>query len=174
MLKVIGDWVSRVVRAARFVATLTLLCSVALNFANIVGRYFLNSPIEWGEEVMLFLMVGIVFLAAVPVSAEGRQIKMDILVNMLPDPGRRALEVLAGLLEIGVVTAIAVIGIPVIKQLYMFDQRSQAANLPLYVPQAMVPLGLLLMALATAMRLVAGRDRPGPSPAAVDSRLREG
>jgi TRAP-type C4-dicarboxylate transport system permease small subunit len=34
------------------------------------------------------------------------------------------------------------------------DQRSQAANIPLVLPQAMIPVGFLLMALLIAVRLI--------------------
>jgi TRAP-type C4-dicarboxylate transport system permease small subunit len=43
---------------------------------------------------------------------------------------------------------------PVITQLAEFDERSQAANFPLFIPQAMVPLGYSLMALLIAFRLL--------------------
>ena len=33
------------------------------------------------------------------------------------------------------------------------DQRSESANIPLVIPQAVVPVGLLLMALLIAIRL---------------------
>jgi TRAP-type C4-dicarboxylate transport system permease small subunit len=34
------------------------------------------------------------------------------------------------------------------------DQRSASANIPLVIPQAVVPLGLVLMALLIAVRLI--------------------
>jgi TRAP-type C4-dicarboxylate transport system permease small subunit len=43
------------------------------------------------------------------------------------------------------------------------DQRSQAANIPLVLPQAMLPIGFLLMGLLIAIRLlVRGAPRPDP------------
>jgi len=45
----------------RVLAGVLLVASVALNFVNVVGRYFFNTSIYWAEEVMLFLMVGCVF-----------------------------------------------------------------------------------------------------------------
>ncbi len=57
-----------------------LVASVALNFANVVGRYFFNASIPWAEEVMLFLMVGCVFLGNGVVAWSGRQIRMDVVV----------------------------------------------------------------------------------------------
>jgi len=35
-----------------------------------------------------------------------------------------------------------------------FDERSQAANFPLVIPQAMLPVGYTLMALVVAARLL--------------------
>ena len=134
-------------------ATATLLLAVALNFANVVGRYFFNAPIEWAEEVMLFMQVGVVFLAAVAVSREGRHIRMDVAVNLLPAGARRCAEMLSQVVEIAVATAITILAIPLVKQLAEFDQRSQAAQLPLAIPQALVPLGFVLIAIAVAVRL---------------------
>ena len=143
-----------VMAVVRVVAGLLLIASVAINFANIIGRYFFSVSLQWAEEVMLFLMVGCVFLGTGLVGWAGRQIRMDVIVSLLPTPARRALELLAELVTIGVSLVLAVFAWPVIHMLAQFDQRSQAANIPLVIPQAMVPLGLTLMALLVAMRLV--------------------
>ena len=42
----------------------------------------------------------------------------------------------------------------------MFDQRSQSADVPMYIPQALVPIGLSIMALLVVIRLLTGGDRP--------------
>ena len=42
----------------RFAAGAMLAASVAINFANIIGRYFLSVSLSWAEEAMLFLMIG--------------------------------------------------------------------------------------------------------------------
>ncbi|MGB6966945.1 MAG: hypothetical protein WBD90_21105, partial [Xanthobacteraceae bacterium] len=43
---------------------------------------------------------------------------------------------------------------PVMTMLAELDQRSDSANIPLVIPQAVVPVGLLLMALLIAVRLI--------------------
>lgn len=145
------DWLAR---SVKLIAALIFLASVALNFANIVGRYFLSAPIEWGEEVMLFMMVGMVFFGAVVISAQGRHIRMDLLIMMFPARLRRAFIAL-GILTEGVVAAVVVwIAIPVIQDLISFDQRAEASGLPLAIPQAIVPVGLTLIALTCVARLV--------------------
>ena len=142
-----------VVRGVQVLATATLLAAVALNFVNIVGRYAFNAPIAWAEEVLLFMQVGVVFLGAVAVSREGRHIRMDVAVNLLPPGPLRIAEVVSQVVELVVAVAVTWLAFPLIRQLAEFDQRSQAAQVPLYVPQALVPLGFTLIAVAVLVRL---------------------
>jgi C4-dicarboxylate transporter, DctQ subunit len=148
----------------RVLSGVLLVGSVALNFANVVGRYFFSASIPWAEEAMLFFMVGCVFLGNGPVAWSGRQIRMDVVVNMLPPKGRAALELLSELVLIATATTIVIFAWPVIRDLAAFDQRSQAADFPLVIPQAMVPIGLSIMAFLVAVRLLVGnRYRPSGS-----------
>jgi C4-dicarboxylate transporter DctQ subunit len=131
-----------------------LVASVALNFANVVGRYFFNASIPWAEEAMLFLMVGCVFLGNGVVAWSGRQIRMDVVVRMLPPKVREALDLFSELVFLITAVAIVIFAWPVIRDLAEFDQRSQAADFPLVIPQAMVPIGLSIMAFLVAVRLL--------------------
>jgi TRAP-type C4-dicarboxylate transport system permease small subunit len=154
--------ISALVAAIRILIASLLLVAVTLNFANIIGRYLLSAPIAWAEEVMLFLLVAVVFLGSSVVSWEGRQIRMDVVLHMLPPLLRRSLEIIADLATIGVSAALIVFAWPVIDMLAEFDQRSQAADFPLFIPQGLIPLGFALTALFTATRLLRQlRSRPG-------------
>ena len=135
-------------------AAISLLAAVALNLANIVGRYVLFSPIASAEEIMLFLFVGTVFLGNSYVGWRGRQIRMDVLLLALPAAWRRWLDVLADVAVIVVSIVIIVVGWPAIEMLAEFDERSQVADIPLVLPQAMIPIGLALNALFVAARLI--------------------
>jgi TRAP-type C4-dicarboxylate transport system permease small subunit len=160
------DTLLRVVRGflafARTAAAILLLCSVAVNYANIVGRYWFSVSISWAEEIMLFLMVGCVFLGAGPVSWSNRQIRMDIIVGLMPPQVRKLLDLLADVAFIVTAMLLAWFATPVIMDLAAFDERSQAANFPLVIPQAMLPIGLSIMAILVAIRvLTQGRGASG-------------
>jgi len=144
-------WLLAVTRA---VAGICLLASVAINFVNIIGRYFFSVSIPWAEEIMLFLMVGCVFTGCCAVAWEGRQIRMDVVVSMLPPKLRDLLALFSELVLIAAAAAVTAFAWPVIIQLAQFDERSQAANFPLVVPQAMIPIGYSLMAILVAVRLM--------------------
>ena len=103
---------------------------------------------------MLFLMVGCVFTGCCAVAWEGRQIRMDVVLTILPHKLRVLIDVLSELVMIATAAAVTVFAWPVISQLAAFDERSQAANFPLVIPQVMVPVGYTLMALVVAVRLL--------------------
>jgi TRAP-type C4-dicarboxylate transport system permease small subunit len=140
--------------ALRVAAGAMLVASVAINFANIIGRYTLSTSIPWAEEAMLFLMIGAVFLAAGPVGWLGRHIRMDVVVSVLPPRARQAFEIFSDLATIATCVMLAIFAWPVMTMLEELDQRSAMANIPLVLPQAALPVGLLLMALLIAVRLI--------------------
>jgi TRAP-type C4-dicarboxylate transport system permease small subunit len=157
-----------IIRGVRFLLAITrtasalfLMASVGINFVNIIGRYFFSISIPWAEEIMLFLMVGCVFTGCCAVAWEGRQIRMDVVVALLPAKLREAINILSELVMIAAAAAVTVFAWPVVTQLATFDQRSQAANFPLYIPQAMVPIGYSLMGLLVAVRLLTRPRRGG-------------
>ena len=160
MIEAVLNGVRWLLTFTRAVSGICLISSVAINFANIIGRYFFSVSIPWAEEIMLFLMVGCVFTGCCAVAWEGRQIRMDVIVGMMPARVRDFFHLLSELVLIATAVTVTVFAYPVISQLAAFDERSQAANFPLVVPQAMVPIGYSLMGLLVAIRLLT-RRRPG-------------
>ena len=156
--------VRALVSLLRILAGLLLVASVGLNFANVIGRYFFNMSIFWAEEVMLYLMVACVFLGNGVVAWSGRQLRMDVIVAMMPAPAQKVLALVAELTFIVVAVAIVVFAWPVIRDLWLFDQRSQSAELPMVIPQIMVPIGLSIMAFLVVVRLLTGGDRVPSDP----------
>ncbi len=146
--------------ATRTAAAIFLITSVGINFVNIVGRYFFSVSIPWAEEIMLFLMVGCVFTGCCAVAWEGRQIRMDVVLAILPPKLRELMNIFSELAMIAAAAAVSLFAWPVVAQLAAFDQRSQEADFPLFVPQAMVPIGYGLMGLLVAIRLLM-RPRSG-------------
>ena len=148
----------------RILAGVLLVASISLNFANVIGRYFFNTSIFWAEEIMLYLMVACVFLGNGVVAWSGRQLRMDVIVAMMPVPVQKVLALLAELTFIVVAVAIVVFAWPVIRDLWLFDQRSQSAELPMVIPQVMIPIGLSIMAFLVVVRLFTGGDRVPSDP----------
>jgi len=144
-------------RVLRVISAMMLVAIVVINAANVVARYVLNSPFSWGEEVMLFLMIVAIFLSSPAVTWDGANIRMDILARALPVAVRRVLEALADLVSLGVAALLVYASVPIIQQLLEFDQRSQAAEIPMALPQGVIPLGFALSVIALIARELSGK-----------------
>ena len=55
-----------------------ILLAIAINFANIVGRYVFLAPLAWAEEVLIFLVIWGVCLGASAVTYDNRHLDMDL------------------------------------------------------------------------------------------------
>ena len=154
MIKRIERWAHAAMAAIRVVSGVLLVGSVAVNFANIIGRYFFAVSIQWAEEVMLFLMIACVFLNCGLVGWAGRQIRMDAFVSLLPPRPRAIVELVVEVVVVATSLLLAALSWPVVSMLAALDERSQAANIPLVLPQGTMPLGFVLMALLIAIRLL--------------------
>jgi TRAP-type C4-dicarboxylate transport system permease small subunit len=143
-----------IIRAAELGSAACLIITCIVNCANIIGRYFFHAPIVWAEEAMQFLMIAGVFLGAPMVTLRRAHISMDMVTAIFPERIRLVLEVLTQLILLVVACVVIWLGIPVIEQLISFGQVTDAAGIPVAIPQSVIPLGLGLMGLAVAVRLV--------------------
>ena len=144
-------------RALRVASTVMLIAIVAINGVNVVGRYLFSSPISWGEEIMLFLMIVAVFLANPAVTWDGAHIRMDILARALPVGVRRVLEALADLVSFAIAALMVYVSVPIVLRLIEFGQRSDAAEIPVALPPGVIPLGFALVAIALIARELSGK-----------------
>ena len=115
MLDRIVTGVRGLLTITRTAAALFLIASVGINFANIIGRYFLSVSLSWAEEAMLFLMIGCVFLGAAPVGWMGRHIRMDVVISLLPPRARQAFEIFSDLVTIATCIMLAIFAWPVMR-----------------------------------------------------------
>lgn len=157
MIEAIHKGVRGLLALTRSLSAIFLISSVAINFANIVARYVFNSSFTWAIEIILFLMVGAVFTGCCAVAWENRHIRMDVLLRILPPPLSALLGLLSDLAMIAAAIVVVVFAFPVISDLAAFDERSAAANVPLVIPQALVPLGYGVMAILVGVRSLTGR-----------------
>ena len=152
----LGDAVAGVCIA---LAALALVGIVAINGVNVVARYVFGSPFSWAEELMLFLMILGVFTGAVAVTWRNLHIRIDTIVERLPPAIRRVVTVVATLASIAIIMVVVVASSRLVSLLQGMDQRSDALNAPSWIPQSFLTIGLALMALMMAARLVTSLRR---------------
>jgi len=139
-----------------------LLAIVALNAVNIVLRYFFRTPLSWAEEAMLYLMIFGVYAGAISVAWQQAHIRIDAFLNFAPPARRKMLEVFSTLVLAAVLAPVVLASFRVANLLFDFDQRSDALQLPMWIPQSVIPISLLLIVVMSLLRIfvqVTGTDR---------------
>lgn len=145
-----GDGVSRAGLAA---AAMSLLLVVAINFINVVLRYVFFHPLAWAEEFMLYLSIFAVYAGAVSVAWEQRHIRLDGILQVALPGYRRGLEIFASLVVIGILVPVIYSSVTVVSLLFEFGEHSDALQAPMWIPQSVIPVALLLIALSAFVRI---------------------
>jgi TRAP-type C4-dicarboxylate transport system permease small subunit len=159
LLERLGDAVATLLTN---LAACGLAVIVAVNGANVIGRYFFSRPIAWAEELMLFLMIFTVFAGGAVVTWRQRHIRIDALVSRLPHNIRRWVELAAIVVSVAVLCIVAWASSATVSMLFAFEQRSDALEIPMWIPQSVITGGVTLIAAFIVLRLAAG---PTSAPA---------
>lgn len=128
----------------------TLLCLLmaglmALAFIQVVLRYVFGSSFFWAEEVILFAFTWVIFLAATVNLERGAHFGVDVLVNCLPQLGRRIIQ---GLMQLGIGAILCVFGwIGFRFAVGAWVQESDILRVPKTVVYISLPLAACLMLL---------------------------
>ena len=141
------------IAGVRMIVAAAIFVSIAINFANIAGRYLFSAPILWAEEILNYLMVWSVFLGAVLVTWEGRHIKMDLVSVRIRSPAREIVNAGAVAVFAAVCAFMVVQSWTATRMALQIDQRSVAAEIPMALAHAGVLLGFAGMLIAVLFRL---------------------
>jgi TRAP-type C4-dicarboxylate transport system permease small subunit len=118
------------------------------------------APFSWAEELMLFLMILSVFSGAIAVTWRNMHIRIDTFVDLAP-PGTRRLIMAAGAaVSIAALLTIVYASANIVSILRQIDQRSDALELPSWIPQSFLTIGLAVIALLMAVRTILSFTRP--------------
>jgi len=126
-----------------------LLAAIAINFANIVGRYVFSAPLDWADEVLVFLLVWGVCLGASAVTYDRRHLDMNLLSAGFPPRLTMVLETIKLVTMVGLCSFIALQAWKIVALMADNGQVSIAAGIPMTVPYAAFVVGFGLMAVAT-------------------------
>jgi TRAP-type C4-dicarboxylate transport system permease small subunit len=133
---------------------LALIVGVCLNFANVVDRYVLGGSILGADELQVFIMVWMTFLAAAVVAWRGKHLRMDALARFLPGRLRAALRAA----ELAVLILLAGLTLALSAQytwnMFVLQQKSNTAGIPMWIPHGAVPLGFGLIALIAVWQAI--------------------
>ena len=151
----------------------TLVIAIFIS-ADVLLRYFFNSPLLFVDEVASFLLVLVIFGGLGYTFLGGGHVRVDLITTHLR-PARRA-WLRAGGLVVGIAFILLVSWTTLQSALtaFRYGRVSTVMLYPLWAPMLLIPAGLLLMSagmlgalrrqLRAALGPPAGRDEVPPVP----------
>jgi TRAP-type C4-dicarboxylate transport system permease small subunit len=130
-----------------------LIAGLAINLANVIGRYAFGFSLHWAEEVLVYLMIWGVFIGVAAVAYKGEHLNMDLFSSSMGRPWStiiNACMVLILLLCCGFAISQSW---KVVSLFVQAGQVSVAAGIPKAIPHAALLVGFSLMLLAVLARI---------------------
>lgn len=160
----------RIARVLQLALALAFILAVLLNFGNVVGRYVLGVSLLGADEVQVFIVVGMTFLGAAVVSERNMHLRMDVLVQFLPNTVRMLLRVFEQLLLIALASFVLSQSYFYARQMFRFGRTSDMAGIPMWIPHSTVALGFGFILIIALWNLACiARRRPQPSDGELNS-----
>jgi TRAP-type C4-dicarboxylate transport system permease small subunit len=129
-----------------------LLAAIAINIANVVGRYVFSHPVDWAEEVLIYMIVWAVFISLGSITYQGLHLRMDLLVMSVRGWLRTFLGGLTAILMIAC-SLFMLIQTSRILLLYLGNgETSMGAKIPLIYPHTALLIGFAGLAAAAIIR----------------------
>ena len=153
-----------IARAALALSAAAMLASLATIGYSVVRRYVFGTPVAWTDELVGYLLVASVMLAAADSLFGGEHISVDIVTERLTPRGKR-IAFLFGLATVALTAVLLLVeGIGTVQFSRQVGLRSNGyLALPMWMPQLLVPIGALLLLLAAVVSFVlAWRGRLAP------------
>ena len=152
----------RIARAIELVLAIAFIFAVLLNFTNVVGRYLFGLSLLGSDEVQVFIVVCVTFLGAAVVTQRNQHLRMDVLLQFMPEWLRIALRLAEQLLLIVIAGFVLTQSFFYARQMLRIGRTSDMAGVPMWIPHGAVAAGFALILIVTVWRLV-GPARRSPT-----------
>ena len=143
----------RVTRFIEIVLALAFILAVLLNFTNVIGRYLFGFALLGSDELQVFVMVAMTFLGAAVVTRRNEHLRMDVLVQFMPEPLRFALRIAEQILLVILAGFVLSQSWFYAGQMLRIGRTSDMAGVPMWIPHGFVALGFALILVIAGWRI---------------------
>jgi C4-dicarboxylate transporter DctQ subunit len=142
-------------KVERLLIGLLGLAAMIVGLVQVVGRYVApRYAISWAEEVIVYLVVWGIMLAASQLVRTDGHVRPDLVLRAVSPRVQRWMEVANCLVALGFCAGLAWYGWSIVETSWMLDERSSSdVQFPMWLYSAAVPTGAALMSGRYVIRL---------------------
>lgn len=120
--------------------------AAAISIINVVLRQF-GQAWFWTEEAVIYLIIYSTFLGAVITLRHREHVSVDILAVLARGRGKQVVAIIAALITVIYLLVMSWLGWTLLLEPFSSSTVTPVLKLPLWVPEAAVPIGMTLMLL---------------------------
>ena len=150
-------WANHLSQLTGYLSAVALIVATLSTLHAVLARYLLGQPTVWQTEVSIYLLMFVTFVGAAYGLRHHAHVGVDLLVERLPTKPQLVLRIITAILATGVVLVVAWTAGQNWWEAVEGDFRSATAlRAPLSVVYAILPLGMILVALQYLAFIVEG------------------
>ena len=143
------------IRIAGVLSSLLIFVSFCLMIFAIFQRYFLNTPLKWGDEMLGYLLVAIVMSGVAEALRRGDHVAIDLLTSFFGIKVRALLTYLSYTAVLAFAVIFGISADEVVRFSYGFGSYSPGyLEAPMWIPQSTMIAGSVLLGLGALAGLV--------------------
>jgi TRAP-type C4-dicarboxylate transport system permease small subunit len=141
----------KISRVEQVFVTILLTMMILMAFFQIVLRNFFDTGITWGDSLVRYLVVWVGFIGAAIATKEGKHITIDVVSRWLTEPKSNYIRLFSHFFS---AVICGLLTLAAIKFIRFEAQMGSSAffNLPVWVPEIIIPVTFGLMTLRFAVR----------------------
>jgi TRAP-type C4-dicarboxylate transport system permease small subunit len=156
--KIGGLGVNKIIKGWNWVETtligLLIFVATMISFYTVLTRYLFNYSPDWGEEVIIYLIIWGVFISASLLVEERGHVAATLLVERFPLRMRRFLAIFNAVLAFGFSLLIFFFGFKIVGEAFLRDERSLTAlRFPVWIAYLSVVTGCVLVSIRYVIRI---------------------
>ena len=136
------------------IAVYGMVLGVLLAFVNVVLRYFFDMSLPWAAELTNYFFIWAALFGAAYGFKQGAHISITLLIEKFPPAIMKGFLIFANLFSIIYLLLISYFGYHLILMLMDFGEINVDLQVPLWIPQLVIPLAFLLAAYRVAEKLI--------------------
>ncbi|WP_026803202.1 TRAP transporter small permease [Aliarcobacter lanthieri] len=136
------------------IAVYGMVLGVLLAFVNVILRYAFGTSLPWAGELTQYLFIWSALFGAAYGFRQGAHISITLLISKLSPVLTKTFLVFANLLSISYLLLISYLGYQLIIMLMDFGEINVDLQIPMWIPQLVIPIAFLLAAYRVFEKLV--------------------
>lgn len=126
---------------------ISLLIMVAVNFFNVISRYFIHASISFTEELLIMLLIWNTMLASALAFKYKAHLGLSVLTDLFPQRFQKIVVIVSSSAGVFLMGVLVFFGIKMIENQFEFNLRTPVLEMHESVISIAIPFGAALILL---------------------------